>query len=68
MLQFKNIIISHRTTKAIKMEKTMIQKSGADALFSGTKLMKLVSYLSLEFNSDFIHEWVSFLYAQRHCL
>ena len=68
MLQFKNIIISHRTTKAIKMEKTMIQKSGTDALFSGTKLMKFVSYLSLEFNSDFIHQWVSFLYAQRHCL
>ena len=53
--QFKNII-----TKTINMEDATIQKPWIDTLFRRTKVVKLVSYLKLEFNIDFIHQEVSF--------
>ena len=48
-----------------------IQKQWINTLFRGTKIVKLMSYVRLEFNNDFIHEGVSmsmskFLYGQWH--
>ena len=42
------------------MEDAKIRKPWIDALFLGGKVIKLVPYLRLEFNIDFIHQGVSF--------
>ena len=42
------------------MEKANIQKPSIDTLFRGLKVIKLVSYLKLEFNIDPKHQGVSF--------
>ena len=42
------------------MEDATIQKPWIDTLFRGTKVAKLVSYLRLEFNTDFKHQGVFF--------
>ena len=42
------------------MEDATIQKPWIDTLFLRTKVVKLLSYLKLEFNIDFIHQGVSF--------
>ena len=41
------------------MEDATIQKLCIDTLFRGTKVVKLMSYVRLEFNIDFIHQGVS---------
>ena len=41
------------------MDDAKIQKPRIDTLFRSTKVVKLVSYLSFEFNIDFIHRGVS---------
>ena len=43
------------------MEDAKIQKPRIDALFCETKVIKLVSYLRLEFNIDFIHQGMFFV-------
>ena len=40
------------------MEDATIQKLWIDTLFRGTKVVKLMSYVRLEFNIDFIHQGV----------
>ena len=46
----------------------MIRKPWIDTLFRGTKVKKLVSYLRLEFNTEFIYQGMSFVYVQRYFL
>ena len=41
------------------MEEAAIQQLWIDTLFLGTKVVKLISYVRLEFNIDFIHQGVS---------
>ena len=41
------------------MENATIQKRCIDTLFRGTKVVKLMSYVRLEFNIDFIYQGVS---------
>ena len=41
------------------MDAAKTQKPRIDTLFHSTKVVKLVSYLSFEFNIDFIHRGVS---------
>ena len=41
------------------MEDAKIQKSWIDILFRSAKVVKLVSYLRFDFNTDFIHQEVS---------
>ena len=41
------------------MEDATIQKLWIDTLFRGTKFVKLMSYIRLEFNIDFIYQGVS---------
>ena len=41
------------------MEEAAIQQLWIDTLFLGSKVVKLISYVRLEFNIDFIHQWVS---------
>ena len=43
-----------------KMEDATIQKPWIDTLFRGTRKVKLMSYIRLEFNIDFIHQGVSY--------
>ena len=43
-----------------KMEDATIQKLWIDTLFRGTRKVKLMSYIRLEFNIDFIHQGVSY--------
>ena len=50
---------SSRITKTIKMTDAEIQKPWIDTHFCGAKVVKLVPYLRLEFNMDFIHQGVS---------
>ena len=42
------------------MEGATIQKLWINAPFRGTKVIKLMSYIRLEFNIDFIHQGVSY--------
>ena len=42
------------------MKDAKIQNPWIDTLFREAKVVKLVSYLRLEFNIDFIHQAVSF--------
>ena len=41
------------------MKDATIQKLCINTLFRGTKVVKLMSYVRLEFNIDFIHQGVS---------
>ena len=41
------------------MEDATIQKLWIDTLFHGTKIVKLMSYIRLEFNTDFKHQGMS---------
>ena len=41
------------------MEDATIQKLLIDTLFRGTKVVKLMSYVRLEFSIDFMHQGVS---------
>ena len=42
------------------MKDATIQKPWIDTLFRGTKVAKLVCYLTLQFNTDLKHQEVSF--------
>ena len=56
----KTLSFPSKIAKTIMLEDAKIQKPWIGTLFRGTKIVKLMCQLRLEFNIDFIHQEVSF--------